>query len=515
MHRRIIITLAALALLYGTVSAQDESDALRYSYLTPGGTARMQAAGGTGVSLGGDPGDLSLNPAGIGLFKTGDFSFTPGFQSASSKADYLGDAASDNKNNLYIQQFGLIFASDKKAGSTSRWQNVSFGLGLNRQANFNRNVYFQGVNDQSSYSEKYLEQLSGDHVSDPNDAANNYPYGASLAFNTYLIDTLQNAAGDVNGYQSYVPVSSGILQTNQISTRGGLNEFALAVAGNYDNKFYLGLSLGIPSVKYRRTNTYSESITQSDGGEGFQSFQVVDKLTTTGVGFNGKVGLIYVINPKVRIGAAFHSPTVYSLHDTYSTEMTTNTGNFHGSLQQSSTDLTDGYPGDYDYSLTTPWRAMGGISFVFGATPDASRHGFLNVDYEYVNYASARYHFNSSNATASDKALASSLNQSISSMYKGASNIRVGGELKFNILAVRAGFDWMGSPYADADIAADQTRYSLGLGVRNGGVYADLTYVYSAQKDSYYPYVLQEKAVSPAALKYNASNVVFTIGFVL
>lgn len=507
--------LAGLSLLYGTVSAQDESDALRYSYLTPGGTARMQAAGGTGISLGGDPGDLTLNPAGIGLFKTGDFSFTPGFQSTSTKASYLGDAQSDNKNNLYVQQFALIFASEKKQNTGSRWQNISFGLGLNRQANFNRNVYFQGVNNQSSYSEKYLEQLTGDQVTNPNDAAANYPYGASLAFNTYLIDTIQNAAGQVNGYQSYVPVSSGILQANSISTRGGINEFALAVAGNYDNRLYLGVSLGIPSIKYRRTNTFSESLAQSNGGNGFQNFQVVDNLTTNGVGFNGKLGLIYVINPKVRIGAAFHSPTVYSLHDSYSTTMTTNTGNYQGTLVQSSTDLNNGYPGDYDYSLTTPWRAMGGISFVFGATPDATRHGFLNVDYEFVNYGAARYHFNSSSATAADKALASSLNQSISSMYKGASNVRVGGELKFNILAVRAGFDWMGSPYADADIQGDQTRYSAGLGIRTRGVYADLTYIYSTQKDTYYPYLLQDKAVSPAGLQYNTSNIVFTIGFTL
>jgi len=514
MHKRIFIFLAGFSLLYGTVAAQDESDALRYSYLTPGGTARIQAVGGTGISLGGDPSDLTLNPAGIGLFKTSDFSFTPGFKSTTTKAGYLGESQSDNKSNLYIQQLALIFASDKKGKSNSRWRNVSFGLGLNRLANFNRNVYFQGVNKSSSYSEKYLEQLAGDNAG-PDDASGNYPYGASLAYNTYLIDTTQNALGQVDGYQSYVPVGAGILQENSISTRGGINEFALAVAGNYDDKFYVGLSLGIPSIKFRRTNTYSESLAQANGGNGFQSFQVSDNLTTNGVGFNGKLGLIYVINPKVRIGAAFHSPTVYSLHDTYSTTMTTNTGNFQGSLTQSSTDLNDGYPGDYDYSLTTPWRAMGGISFVFGAAPDAARHGFLNVDYEFVNYAAARYHFNSSNATAGDKAVATALNQSISSLYKGASNVRVGGELKLNIVALRAGFDWMGSPYADADIKGDQMRYSAGVGIRTHGIYADLTYIYSTQQDSYYPYLLQDKAVSPATLKYNASNIVFTIGFTL
>jgi hypothetical protein len=100
-------------------------------------------------------------------------------------------------------------------------------------------------------------------------------------------------------------------------------------------------------------------------------------------------------------------------------------------------------------------------------------------------------------------------------MYKGASNIRVGGELKFNIFYVRAGFDWMGSPYSDTNIKGQQTRYSAGIGLRSKGIYTDLTYIYANRGDRYYPYVLQDKAVSPADLTYNASNIVFTIGFKL
>jgi hypothetical protein len=514
MNKRIIALLGGI-LLFHIAFAQDESDALRYSYLTPGGTARMQAIGGTGVSLGGDAGDMDINPAGIGLFRTNDFSITPGFRSFTTKADYLNDNESDNKGNLNIQQFGLIFASNSRKPD-SRWKNVTFGIGMNRLANFNQNVYFQGINKESSYSEKYLEQLTNDQVTDPNDAANNYPFGASLAFNTYLIDVVQNSSGEVTGYQSYVPVSSGIRQENSISSKGGLNDFALSVAGNYDNKFYIGLSLGIPSIKYNRTDTYSESITQSNNNNGFQNFDVTQTLSTDGVGINGKIGLIYQPTSQIRLGAAFHSPTAFSLHDTYTTDMTTNTGDFHGTLRQSSTDLNDGYPGDYNYSLTTPWRAMGGISFIFGTSPDVKQqHGFVSIDYEFVNYGAARYHFNSDNATADDKALANSLNTSISKLYKGASNIRAGGELKFDIFAVRAGFAWMGSPYADSNIKGQQTRYSAGIGIRTHGIYADLTYIYANRGDDYYPYVLQDKPVDPAVLTYHASNIVLTFGFKL
>ncbi len=65
-----------------------------------------------------------------------------------------------------------------------------------------------GLNNQSSYSEKYLEELINNNVTDPNDAANNFPNGASLAFNTYLIDTIQGSGGSVAGYRSLVDTAN-------------------------------------------------------------------------------------------------------------------------------------------------------------------------------------------------------------------------------------------------------------------------------------------------------------------
>lgn len=515
MNKRIVFFLVSI-FFFQSAFSQDESDALRYSYLTPGGTARMQAVGESGVALGGDAGDIFLNPAGIGFFRTSDLSITPGFKSANTNADYLNTNSADSKGSLYAQELGLILASSKKRGSSSRWQNFTFGIGLNRLANFNQNVFLEGVNNKSSYSEQYLETLVNDKVTNPNDASTNYPYGASLALNTFLIDTLNGPSGNMIGYQSYVPVANGINQQNTISTSGGLNEFALAFAGNYNSRLYIGVSLGIPSIKYNRTNTYSESITKNNGNVGFQNFTVTNFLNTTGAGINGKLGAVYVVNPMIRVGAAFTSPTAYSMHDSYSTSMVTNTGNFEGVQKQSSTDLNNGFPGEYNYSLTTPWRATGGISFIFGTSPDVKQqHGFLNIDYEYVNYGSARYRFNSSQSGPSDQELANALNQSISTLYKGASNVRVGGELKFEIFYVRAGFEWMGSPYSNTNIQGNQTKYSGGIGIRTHGIYADLTYIYSKQGDQYSPYLLQDKTVSPATLAYNGSNVVFTIGFKL
>ena len=70
-----VLFLFAISPLY----AQEPADALRYSWLTQNGTARNQAVGGAGASLGGEFSSLFINPAGLGFYKTNEFVITPGY----------------------------------------------------------------------------------------------------------------------------------------------------------------------------------------------------------------------------------------------------------------------------------------------------------------------------------------------------------------------------------------------------------------------------------------------------
>lgn len=515
VKRTLLIALGWVCLGY-IAHAQDESDALRYSYLTNGGTARMQAIGNAQTALGGDPSSMDVNPAGIGLFRTNDFSFTPGFQSISNQASYLGSPGTDSKSNLYLQQAALIFATNKRRNSGSMWQNVTLGFGLNRLANFNNSIFYQGTNSNSSYSDNYLFSLQGE--TNYSNATKNYPYGPSEAVLTGLVGPEVDQNNNPTGtWASIVPVSSGIRQSNSLSTSGAMNEFTMAVAGNYANKWYLGLSLNVPSIKYDRSKDIRET-NINDPNSPLNFYDVTESLHTDGVGLNGDLGLIYSANHMVRIGATFHTPTLFSMHDTYTTGITTNTKD-QGTLSSTTTDITNGYPGEYQYNLTTPWRAMAGVSFIFGESPDVhSQHGFLSIDYEYVNYAAARFHFSSSNA--GDKAFEQSLNQSISSMYRGGSNFKIGGEIKWYTLALRAGFDYLGSPYSDSNIQGQQLRYSAGIGLRNRGSYLDLTYTYINGHSIDHPYLVQQNSFgvnspAPATLQSNGSQVLLTVGFKL
>jgi hypothetical protein len=187
--------------------AQDPSDALRYSFLThDGGTARNQAIGGAGGALGGEFTSMFINPAGLGFYKTGDFAFSPSFSFQNSKSTYLSTPGKATNNSFSIGTSGFILAAPSQGKSV---RSVSIGFGINRAADFNNHVYYKGRNNNSSYSEKYLEVLANDKVSNPNDAAKNYPSGSSLAFNTYLIDTVQNSDGSVGGYRTQANPATG------------------------------------------------------------------------------------------------------------------------------------------------------------------------------------------------------------------------------------------------------------------------------------------------------------------
>ncbi len=505
-----IATLALFGIILSLQSfAQEPADALRYSFTSQGGTARNQALGGAGASLGGDYTSLFINPAGLGFYKTHDFVITPTYYLKNSKADYLQSNSASKENKLGLGATGIVIAAPSAAKSI---KTVTFGLGFNKIADFTSNTFYRGTNNSSTYSEKYLEELINDNVTDPNNAANNYPYGSSLAFNTFLIDTLAAADGSLLGYRSLADPSYGLQQENNIVTKGGITELAFGVGASLNDKFYFGGSISLPFLNYERNGYYKESDLSGNTANNFNYFEANEYLHTKGVGINGKFGIIYKPVESVRLGLAVHTPTFYNLTDDYSIELVTDLDGFGGSGEkhQSSIDLTGSYL-QSKYTLTTPYRLMASASYVFREVADVTRQqGFITADVEYIDYKSMSFApVDNTDGAASD--YYSSLNNTIDNLYKSAVNVRLGGEVKLNTFMVRLGGAYYGNPYVNQD--ANLVKLSGGLGYRNKGFFLDLTYSHSLMKDVNYPYRLQDKANSPAFLKNNVGNVIATFGF--
>lgn len=491
--------------------AQQPDDALRFAWFIPGGTARYTAIGGTNASLGGDITSNHVNPAGIGLFKTNEVVLSPSYLLNNNNNLYLNSKSGNTQSAINYGTTGVIFGSPSRYKSSIA--STTFSISINQLASYNNHTYYQGNNNYSSYSEKYLEELTRDNAS-PTAAEQNYIFGSSLAYRTYLIDSL-NVNGQFVGYRSLVPISTGVKQENDETTKGGLHELSLAFASNVEDRLYLGISLNLQIMSYNRDLVYSETDISGDPNNNFDYFTYSENYKTNGAGLNAKLGLIYKTQNGLRVGVAFHTPTIMDLTDKIRSSMTTNTEAYAGLLSESSDNLNSGDPGQVQYRVVTPWHALGSISYVFNSVEDTKKQrGFISADLEYVNYRGTRYSVAPQNTDDQvGKDYYTSLNDVIKDYYKGNVNVKVGGEIKYDPWSFRLGTAYYGSPYSDKTLKASRILAAGGIGYRNHGFYIDITLAEILNKDVNFPYRLNDKANVFASTKDNRTNIIATFGF--
>ena len=130
--------------------SQTEIDALRYSQLQYGGTARFTSMAGAFGALGGDFSALSTNPAGIGIYRRSEFTFTPSFYNQKTTSNFMGNSLDDYKYNVNFNNAGIVL-SYYEPESKNVWKGVMFGFGYNRLNNFNNRISMSGKNDRTLF----------------------------------------------------------------------------------------------------------------------------------------------------------------------------------------------------------------------------------------------------------------------------------------------------------------------------------------------------------------------------
>lgn len=478
------------------LQAQSEIDALRYSKLYFGSTARSLGTAGAFGALGADFSTLMINPAGIGVYKKSEFTFSLGFNNRNTENDFLNNTSGDSKFNVDVPDLGLVFAIPKKNETGIR--QLSFALGYNRTANFNSESYFQGKNNNNSILDSFIDEIRNDGGATESELYDYYAFDADLAYQTYLLDpdTL-----NTNQYISVIP-NGGALQSKSTTTRGGMGEFTLAFGGNYDEKIFFGVTLGFPSVRFEEEATYEEKdvdnvIVNADSSIDFKALSYDTYLNTTGNGVNARFGIIFKPADWVRIGAAIHTPTYFYLNDKYRSGMSSAFGD--GTSYR-----YDSPEGNYSYNLTTPFKAVGSVAFLFG------QYGLVSFDYEFTDYTGAKL-------DASDYNF-SSENKVINKVYNDvASNFRGGLEFKYEKFAFRAGGAYYSTPFK-SQYTTEKTdqhaiSYTGGIGYRENKYYIDLGYAFTQYGESYTPYTISNEFVPGSVIKKTDHRIVATMGF--
>jgi hypothetical protein len=431
--------------------------------------------GGAFGALGGDFGALSINPAGIALYRQSEFSITPSFNTIRTEANYLNNRISDSQYKMGLEQFGFVIPFNTNNGMEEKSSKIVFGFGYNKIRDFTNNYTMQAVNSTNSLVDKFVYTANNNNDWDP--------FTDELAWETFLIDSLGGTYYSVFDSSGY-----GQSQRRTVTTTGGIGEYSFSLGANLSHKLYVGGALGIQRAEYEKVWTHTES-DPDDVIDYFEQFSFRNTLYTTGRGINVKLGFIARPVEWIRVGGAIHTPTFYKMNDDFTSTMSTDLAEGESSHEY------EAY-GEYKYEITTPFKAIGSLAFII------KQMGLISIDYEYIDYATSRLN-------GSDYDFFSE-NQAVSNRYKATSNLRLGGEAHLGPIFFRAGYAIYGSPYVSGEANEDQvyTAISGGLGYRTSGFYMDFGVVKSGFDQTYFLY-----NQNSADIKNSRTKLMATIGF--
>lgn len=528
MKRILISTISAIALSLlsiapakaqrldfgGTVLNNDIAswlDLYDFSFTSHNfGTARSMAMGNAFTSLGADMVSASLNPAGVGMYVGGDFSFTPMLSFSKSKSEggdpfySAGDIEyfDDHTTRLAIPNFGVVVPISKGTGAVT---NINFGITYNRIADFNQDRLMASYDNEAINSvANYFATLANadmDSFKFDKDGRLEYgdPYywGAVLAYKNGLINK-----DDEGWFVDRIGKNALVDHYSATETRGAVGEWAFTAGFNIVDRLYLGISLGIQDLDYRRDTYYGENYHYAAGETPsgvdmpyqMQYANYMQRTRFSGAGHNFKLGLTARPFKWLRVGVAYHTPTYYSLDISYMGEMWSET--------HSAGDNPEGYDvapggyfeddvespiwqdsGIYSWQFRTPSRLLAGLSLTLG------KRAILSADIERSWYQTTRLQY------SPIEYLDAVYKQNYKDVFKGSNTVRLGAEwYALPAVALRAGYIWSGkslrSGYEDAifthPIPTEQSFITAGFGLHlSKTTTLDFAYQYGTTNYSY------------------------------
>ncbi len=469
---------------------QTIADVIRFSYQESGGTARYSATGGSMGAIGPDLSAVNSNPAGIALYRKSEFSFSPSFISTRTTSrlisDRNGSALSESKLGINVQNLGMVFTSQP---ISEKWKQMNFAITLNNLNHFSNTTRFSGTS-QGTLLQRFQEIANSDIGLDDFETGIASEAGALYDLN-----------GDGKYDIDYQLSPKALLQREQeIQNTGSLSELAFSLAGNYNEKVSIGLTVGVPFISYYNVRNYAEvdQVKAPGGVPYFKDLSYREELSTTGGGANAKLGVIVKPQPNIRIGMAVHTPTFFNVSDIYQNELTYNyfenaneTGAFLGSEAIAE--------GSFEYRFKTPWRYFGNVGLVLG------KKGFIGGEVEYVNYASNRFNYNGFEEAENES------NIEITGRLGQAVAIRMGGEAVIsNFYRLRAGLQFYTSPFKDDETS--KTILSIGGGRRGEKYFFDVCFRYNQFNEVFFPYLTQNAPLQEVDKAIMKQSFIFTVG---
>ncbi|MCR5352066.1 MAG: hypothetical protein K6E35_06220 [Bacteroidales bacterium] len=456
--RKIILSAALLLAASASAGAQNMYDAINISQNNYFGTARSMALGNAMTALGGDLGSIGINPAGSAVSSYGQITITPGWNISSVASSYspVGESAFGmtsrlNNTRMNMPNVGMTFNFD--TGRRYGVKRVTFGLVCNQTNNYNFVAEGFGSNSRTSKAAEFADFATGFDedilAAEASFRSSDVPWDLLTAYQGAMISGygwpgLYTGASEVvspDGDYHYVP--GALSQTSYLTKRGSKNDLIMNIGLNVDDRVYLGFNLGLPTARYRYSETFYETainpdlfpVLFEDNGTETRTYfnrDIYDYQYISDVsGIYASVGVILRPFDGLRVGASFQTPTAYTISETW--QYSASTVFDDRRFEQSSP------KGDFAYTLRSPYRASFGAAFTFG------KLGLVSVDYEMADYSVMR--FRNIHETRLNQDLFRVQNMT-NKYFAGVSHaVRVGAELRVTPeWSLRAGYSLSTSP---------------------------------------------------------------------
>ena len=490
--KKILLYLSLLAT--GLINAQEvrPEDGIRYSLQDINGTARFRAMSGAFGALGGDLSSLNVNPAGSVFFNNNYASISASVLNSKNKSNYFGTTTNENSSTLDLNQLGavFIFTSDEK-----NWNKIALGFNYENMKDFDNDLFLSGTNPNNSIS-KYFVDYANLYAN-----SSDFAYDqAQMGYDTYIIDPTSNP--DV--FVSNVPSGGNYYQANAISTTGFNGKMTANVAASYRDFLSIGLNLNLHITDYVRSSSLYESNSNPENTlpqSTIREIRFDNEVYTYGTGFSFNLGAIVKPTEFLRLGLSYESPTWYRLNKEVEANIIGEFFDESGRLEFTEREFSAIELNTT--TLSTPLILSAGGTFFVG------KNGFITADVDYVDYSQNRI-----NSRDFDTSFA---NSDINAFLGSTLNYRVGGEYRFDIWRLRAGYAYYGDPSTDESFDRSMQRISGGVGVRLSKLYVDFTLINSTSDRIYNSYSIFNNAnqnVGPfTEIRNSMTQGMVTVGF--
>ena len=486
------------------------------------GTARVMGMGGAFTSLGADLSSMSLNPAGLGMYRRNEISLTPLVPMA--KASTAGTASwkGNSKSQFAFANVGV--ALNVFESSRSSLTSLTLGIGMNRIADFNSRYSFSSESrydpdrpdrQMPTIADIFSQQMNnfgvrpdreaeggGPNGPVPVDAWNPNVWPAILAYDAYMLGNYGTVKDPIWAVER-IGRNASVLHSMDVVNSGSINEFTISMGGNINNILYFGASIGIQSVHKKLGVTYQEEYgyfnTDGIGHDGsgnalaeqLDVMNLYQEMEMNGSGVNFKLGFTARPLTGLSVGVAFHTPTYYSLDYSYRADIFSDIRNNADNKVATVGNATPraNNSGGNSWDFTSPARLMFGASYTFGT------FAIVSIDYERDWYNGIRV----KNVPQYNYFSEEDYKAEFKHNFQGTNSIRAGVEVKpLPILALRVGGGYTDSMLKERDFYVNDAYtsmpttyesyyFSAGAGVNLGrNTTLDLAYQYVTNKQTQY-----------------------------